>query len=402
VIVASLPAFLHGPIVAKISYFPNFLEKLPLIRLDFLIRSVFFEISFLDCEIFYWQWSENPGSPVYPLESNWHVSGVPIRTVAKFGVADGRICSTGEADMDNPTLMVLAAGMGSRYGGLKQIDPMGPNGETVLDYSVFDALRGGFGRVIFVIRRDFEDEFKRVIGARFADRIQVDYAFQALEDLPAGFSVPPGREKPWGTTHAVRAAREVVDGPFGMINADDFYGQDSYEKLAAFLRAPHDETDHARFCMIGFRLRNTLSAFGSVARGVCTQTPEGYLASINEMTKIVRIGNAAENREDAASPVALSGDELVSMNMWGFTPALLPLLEENFTNFLNAKGGELKSECFIPVTVDDLIKAGRADVRVLPTTSTWFGVTYREDKPQVTASIQRLIAEGLYPENLWA
>jgi hypothetical protein len=298
--------------------------------------------------------------------------------------------------------MVLAAGMGSRYGGLKQIDPMGPNGETVLDYSVFDAIRAGFGRVLFVIRKDFEAEFKTKVGAKFADRIQVDYSFQDLNDLPAGFTVPEGREKPWGTAHAIRAARDQVNGPFGMINADDLYGEDSYRQLAAFLSTPRDESDKAHFCMVGFLLRNTLSEFGSVARGVSARTADGFLTSVNEMTKIFRTPEGAENREDEANPVRLTGNELVSMNMWGFTPALLPLVEQKFTEFLQAKGGEMKSECFIPMVVDELVRDGSADVRVLATASTWFGVTYREDKPQVMESIKKLIAEGRYPENLWA
>lgn len=297
--------------------------------------------------------------------------------------------------------MVLAAGMGSRYGGLKQMDPMGPHGETVLDYSVYDALRAGFGRVLFVIRRDFADLFREQVGVKFKDRVAVDYAFQDLDDLPEGHAVPAGREKPWGTTHAVLAAREMVDGPFAMINADDFYGQESYETLAGFLGEERDETDRAHFCMIGFRLRNTLSPFGSVARGICTQDESGYLASVTEMTKIVQTTNGAENREDEAHPVELTGEELVSMNMWGFSPAVIPMLAKKFEAFLGERGGELKSESYIPAVVDDLVKEQRADVQVLPTASHWFGVTYREDKPQVMASIQKLIAEGRYPESLW-
>jgi len=298
------------------------------------------------------------------------------------------------------TLMILAAGMGSRYGGLKQMDPMGPNGETVLDYSVYDAIRAGFDRVLFVIRRDFEQAFRDHVSARFADRIQVDYAFQELNDLPSGFTVPPGREKPWGTAHAVLAARDQITGPFAMINADDFYGRDSYEKLAAFLRGASTGGDRAHFCMIGFRLGNTLSDFGSVARGVSRQNADGKLETVVEMTKIFRTPGGAENRQDEANPVALSGDELVSMNMWGFTPDLMPLLDAKFTAFLHASGTELKSECYIPLVVDELIREGLCEVDVLPTASAWFGVTYREDKPFVSASIAKLIAEGRYPESL--
>lgn len=304
--------------------------------------------------------------------------------------------------MSKPTLMVLAAGMGSRYGGLKQMDPMGPSGETVLDYSVFDALRGGFGRVVFVIRKDFEQAFRDGVGSKFADRVEVEYAFQSLEDLPEGYGIPDGREKPWGTAHAVRAARDLVTGPFAMINADDFYGRDSYKQLGDFLSAPADESACAHFAMVGFMLKNTLSEFGSVARGVCRAPAGGYLESVTEMTKIFKTASGAENREDENAPVPLTGEELVSMNMWGFTPKLMPLLEERFTAFLARSGKEMKSECYIPMVVDELIQQGAADVRMLATTAEWFGVTYREDKPIVMESIRKLIAAGEYPENLWA
>ncbi len=297
--------------------------------------------------------------------------------------------------------MVLAAGMGSRYGGLKQMDPMGPNGETVLDYSVFDALRAGFGRVVFVIRRDFEQAFRDGVGAKFCDRIEVEYAFQSLEDLPEGYVVPVGREKPWGTAHAIRAARDLVNGPFAVINADDFYGRDSYQQLGDFLSTPKDEAGLAHFAMVGFELRKTLSDFGSVARGICQSNANGFLESVVEMTKIFKTESGAENREEGAAPIALTGNELVSMNMWGFTPSLVGLLETKFQEFLAAKGTEPKSECYIPMVVDELIKEGKADVRMLATASEWFGVTYREDKPLVMESIRRLIDAGEYPERLW-
>lgn len=303
--------------------------------------------------------------------------------------------------MEKPTLMVLAAGMGSRYGGLKQMDPMGPNGETVLDYSVFDALRAGFGRVVFVIRRDFEQAFREGVGAKFCDRVPVEYAFQSLDDLPEGFAVPEGREKPWGTAHAIRAARDLVNGPFAVINADDFYGRDAYVQLSQFLSQARDESDKAHFAMVGFELRRTLSDFGSVARGICRANANGYLESVVEMTKIFKTDTGAENREDGVAPIQLTGGELVSMNMWGFSPALVPLLETKFREFLAAKGGELKSEAYIPMVVDELIREGKADTLMLPTKSEWFGVTYREDKPQVMASIARLVEAGEYPANLW-
>jgi len=300
-----------------------------------------------------------------------------------------------------PTLLILAAGMGSRYGGLKQLDPMGPNGETVLDYSVFDAQRAGFGKVVFVIRRDFEEEFKTKVGSKFAHRIPVEYAFQALTDLPEGFTVPAGRTKPWGTTHAVLAAEGLIHEPFAMINADDFYGQDAYVKLAADLKKPRPAGAPVKqYSMVGFQLKRTLSEHGSVARGVCTST-NGKLSTVTEMTKIVKTDTGARNEEDPAHPVELTGNELVSMNFWGFTPEIFPQLRSAFVNFLKAHGGEEKSECYVPKEVDLLIKAGAAEVEVLETTSSWFGVTYPEDKAIVVASIAKLTEAGQYPAPLW-
>ena len=304
--------------------------------------------------------------------------------------------------MSQPTLLILAAGMGSRYGGLKQLDPMGPHGETVLDYSVFDALRAGFGKVVFVIRRDFEEEFKTKVGSRFDRKIPVEYAFQSLTDLPAGFTVPEGRTKPWGTTHAVLAAEKLLHEPFAMINADDFYGSDAFAKLAADLRKPRPAGAAVKnYSMVGFQLKNTLSEHGSVARGVCTSR-NGKLASVTEMTKIVKTATGARNEEDAANPVELTGNELVSMNFWGFTPELFPQLHTAFVDFLKQQGGDPKSECYVPKVVDALIKAGQAEVEVLETTSSWFGVTYPEDKAVVVSSIKKLTDAGGYPSPLWS
>lgn len=300
----------------------------------------------------------------------------------------------------SPTLVVLAAGMGSRYGGLKQIDPMGPSGETILDYSVYDALRAGFGRVVFIIRPDFEDAFRSGVATRFSDRVDVDFSFQTLDRLPAGFEVPEGREKPWGTTHAILCAREQIHGNFAVINADDFYGRDSYAVLSQHLQSI--ESTSTDFAMVGFTLRNTLSDHGSVARGVCVADSNGFLVSIDEMTKIERDGRAALNTRDDGTVVALSGDEPVSMNMWGFTPRLFDHLDRVFREFLELWGREAKSECFIPLTVGQLVNEGTATCRVLRTDSSWFGVTYREDKEVVQASIANLIARGDYPSNLWA
>jgi hypothetical protein len=297
-----------------------------------------------------------------------------------------------------PTLLVLAAGMGSRYGGLKQIDPMGPSGETILDYSVFDALRAGFGRVVFVIRPDFEEAFRERVARRFTGRIDVALAFQTLDSLPPGFTVPAGREKPWGTTHAILCARDELATPFAMINADDFYGRDSFAVLGRRLAAlPVDST---AYCMVGFTLANTLSAHGTVARGVCRTDSRGFLTDIAELTHVRRTAEGVENAAPSGT-AQLTGDEPVSMNMWGFTPRILPQLDEEFRGFLAAHGTEPKSECYIPLSVGNLVKAGRATCEVLRTTSTWFGATYAEDKPQVQASIAALVQAGDYPARLW-
>lgn len=300
-----------------------------------------------------------------------------------------------------PTLLILAAGMGSRYGGLKQIDPMGPNGETVLDYSVFDAIRAGFGKVVFVIRRDFEDLFREKVGAKFAGRIPVEYAFQDLNNLPAGFTVPEGRTKPWGTTHAMLAAESVIQEPCVMINADDFYGRDAFAVIADYLATAAPASGKAQYCMVGFKLSNTLSEHGSVARGVCTVNADGLLASVVEMTKIFKTSTGAENREVEGAYVPLTGNEPVSMNFWGFTPDIFSHLRAAFVEFLKERGQEQKSECYVPFVVDSLIRSGHADVRVLPTTSKWFGVTYPEDKDTVVGSIQALTDAGDYPSPLW-
>ncbi len=299
--------------------------------------------------------------------------------------------------MTKPTLLVLAAGMGSRYGGLKQIDPVGPAGETIIDYSIYDALRAGFGKLVFVIRKDIEQPFREIIGARFEKRIAVDYAYQELDKLPPGYALPAGRTKPWGTTHAILMAEGVVQEPFAAINADDFYGEQAYQLIAKQLTS-----GTANYAMVGFILRNTLSPFGSVARGVCRVDENNFLKSVVEMMKIEPAGHGAKNTDAAGQITQLSGEEAVSMNFWGFTPALFPQLRAQFDAFLKKSGTELKSECYIPSTVNDLVVAGQAKVEVLRTNDSWFGVTYREDRPQVVESIRQLIAQGKYPEKLWA
>jgi len=300
-----------------------------------------------------------------------------------------------------PTLLVLAAGMGSRYGGLKQMDPMGPNGETVLDYSVFDAVRAGFGRVVFIIREDFSEAFKTGVGERFAGRIQVDYAFQKLEDLPDGFTVPTGRTKPWGTAHAVRAARHLVNEPFAVINADDFYGQDAYVSAARFFQNAPPQNEKAHYALIGYPLINTLSDHGDVNRGICTQAAGGLLEGVEEYVKIQRDedGVVRGNTLSGARNVVNAGAP-VSMNFWGFTACFFEHLEADFIHFLTSHGQGEKSEYYIPTVVDTLIQAGKADCEVLTTTSQWFGVTYPEDKPHVVKSIQKLINSGDYPSPL--
>lgn len=290
-------------------------------------------------------------------------------------------------------LVVLAAGMGSRYGGLKQIDPVGPAGETVLDYAVFDARRAGFTRVVFVIRRDFEALFREKVGARYAGLIEVDYVFQSLDALPPGRTTPAGREKPWGTGHAVWCAREAIRENFAVINADDFYGRDSFAQLAAFLRAPDARaTPRPQFALVGFQLANTLSEHGAVSRGICASDAAGRLRSIVEQTNIVSA--------EVGAGRTYTGNEIVSMNCWGFTPALFPLLDAQWRTFLEARGDDPKAEFYLPAAVSTMIARGEADVRVLATDSAWFGVTYREDKPRVERAIADLVRSGAYPERL--
>jgi dTDP-glucose pyrophosphorylase len=291
--------------------------------------------------------------------------------------------------------------MGSRYGGLKQMDPMGPNGETVLDYSVFDAIRAGFGRVVFIIREDFADAFRQGVGARFADIIQVDYAFQKLDDLPEDFTIPEGRTKPWGTAHAVRAARHLVTEPFAVINADDFYGADAYVRAAGFLASSHPENGRAHYAMIGYPLVNTLSDHGDVNRGICTRDEHGLLSTVEEYVKIERDADGVVRGDSLdGSRREVSEESPVSMNFWAFSPCFFDHLEVEFTHFIENFGQLEKSENYIPTVVDALIRGGKADCYVLDTTSHWFGVTYPEDKPHVVASIRTLIAEGSYPADL--
>lgn len=299
-----------------------------------------------------------------------------------------------------PSLLVMAAGMGSRFGGLKQLASVGPNGATLLDYSIHDALQAGFGRVVYIIRKDLEKDFRQIVGSKWEKTVPVDYVFQELSLLPTGFTVPSGRTKPWGTGHAIWAAKDALEEPFAALNADDYYGPNSFKILSGFLSSIPDPHEN-HFCMVGFRLDQTLSEFGPVARGVCEVKPDGYLKGVAEHLKIEREGQDIRFLEDDGKPGLLQGTETVSMNLWGFTPALFPFLEKGLTAFLKARGGEEKSEYLIPREVDSLLRSGHARVKVLPTDDPWFGMTYPEDLPAVKNRIQKMLAQGDYPEKLW-
>ena len=298
-----------------------------------------------------------------------------------------------------PTLLILAAGMGSRYGGLKQLDPVGPNGEVIMDYSVYDAVKAGFGKVVFVIRRDFEDEFKNNIGSKYSGLIDVQYAFQELNDLPDGFSIPEGRVKPWGTSHAILVAKNMINEPFCVINADDFYGREAYMKISEQLS--NTDPDTTDWSMVGFELKNTLSDFGGVTRGISKTDQNNLLISIQEMFEIVQEGDIATSADIDGNKHDLPLNAIASMNFWGFTPVLFKLLGEDFVGFLNEKGSEMKSEFLIPTSVDEYISSGKATMEVLSSSSKWFGVTYSNDKPYVEKSIKAITDNGEYPTPLF-
>lgn len=314
----------------------------------------------------------------------------------RFKWKNARTFNPMETTPMQPTLIIMAAGMGSRYGGLKQMDPVGPNGETLLEYSIHDALRAGFGKAVFVIRKDFENEFKNQVGSRFENRIEVQYAFQSLDALPAGFRVPAGRTKPWGTGQAVLACKGIVNEPFAVQNADDFYGAEAYQTIAGeFGRMKGSDS-----CMVGYLVRNTLSPHGSVSRGICGTT-NGYLSSIVERTRIESSPDGTIRFFEGDVATAMSGDAICSMNFWGFAPMFFQTLEEKFIAFLTAKGSELKSEWYIPNIVDEMINKGQTRVKVLRSEGKWFGVTYPEDRPAVVAALQAMHADGKYPAKLW-
>ena len=301
--------------------------------------------------------------------------------------------------MKAPALIIMAAGMGSRFGGLKQITPVGDRGEIIMDFSLYDAWRAGFRKAVFVIKRENEADFRALVGSRAERRMEVRYVFQELEDLPEGFSVPEGRVKPWGTAHAVRAARQAIDEPFAVINADDFYGRGAYAALYDFFASDPPAGEQA---MVGYRLRNTVTEHGSVARGVC-ETEHGVLTSITERTRIEKRGDDAAFTEDGEHWTLLPGDTLVSMNFWGFRREMMDAFDGRFPEFLrnDMPKNPVKAEYFLPSVADAEMRAGRARIRVLPCEETWHGVTYREDLPDVKAAVAALKAAGVYPESLW-
>lgn len=304
--------------------------------------------------------------------------------------------------MSKTTLIIMAAGMGSRYGGLKQIDPIGPGGEIIIDYSVYDAVRAGFDKVIFVIKDEIEKDFKKIIGNKFDGVIDVDFAFQDINNLPEGFSVPEGRVKPWGTGHAVISCKGMIDGPFAVINADDYYGRETFELIFNELNREKTENGRHGFCMAGFRIENTLTENGTVARGVCQTNSEGYLTDIVERTKIAKREGKIMFTEDGEEWTEIPEGTTVSMNCWGFTPAMMDELENRFAAFLERnKDNMLKCEYFLPFVVDELLKENKAEVRVLSTKEKWYGVTYKEDKPTVVNAIREKIEKGEYPQCLW-
>lgn len=298
-----------------------------------------------------------------------------------------------------PTLFVLAAGMGSRYGGLKQLDGLGPNGETIMDYSIYDAIEAGFGKIVFVIRRIFEEDFRNKIVSKYESRIPVEIVFQDLDNLPEGFTVPEGREKPWGTNHAVLMGKDVIKEPFAVINSDDYYGRESFKILADFLTSVEGKKN--QYCMVGYRLCNTLSEGGSVARGVCETNEEGYLTKVTERTAIIRDSDGIVKFIEGDTKTAIGETVPVSMNMWGLTPDYFTYSEEYFAEFLKENIGNLKSEFFIPLMVDRLINNGTATCRVLDTPSKWFGVTYASDRQSVVDKFKELADKGVYPSPLF-
>jgi hypothetical protein len=298
-----------------------------------------------------------------------------------------------------PTLLILAAGMASRYGSMKQIDGFGPNGETIIDYSIYDAIKAGFGKITFIIREEFQEPFKAIFEPKLKGRVETDYVFQSYDLTQFGIDKVIERAKPWGTAHAVLAARNQVHEPFCVINADDYYGYDAFEKMAKFLTT---EVKDDKYALVGYQIDKTLSDYGSVSRGVCEVNAEGNMTEVNERTEVYFTDGGKVAYKDATGEHPLANDTRVSMNFWGFTPAVFKQSEEMFKRFVDANENNPKAEFFIPLVADELIKSGTASFKVIPTPSKWFGVTYKEDKPIVQKSISALVENGTYPANLWA
>ena len=304
--------------------------------------------------------------------------------------------------MNKPVLVIMAAGMGSRYGGLKQLDPVGNHGQLIIDYSIYDAKRAGFETVVFVIKPEIEADFKEAIGDRVSKVMDVKYAYQLKEDLPEGYTVPAGRTKPWGTAHAALSVRKLVDGPFAIINADDYYGPEAFQEIYNYL-STHEDGDVYEYVMVGYLLKNTVTENGTVARGVCEETADHFLTQVTERTKIEKGEPPRYTEDDGATWTDLSADTIVSMNMWGFTRSFLDEALTRFPAFLDKALAENpeKGEYFLPTVVSQLIDEGKARVKVLRSEDKWYGVTYREDKPTVVAAIAEKTTSGLYPDNLW-
>lgn len=304
--------------------------------------------------------------------------------------------------MSDSELIVMAAGIGSRYGGLKQIEPIGPSGEIILDYSIYDARQAGFGKIIFVINKEIERAFRERIDQTIGQHCETTFVYQKLGDLPGGFDVPQGRQKPWGTAHAVLSCKNLINRPFAVINADDFYGRAAFQELGVYLQGAKDRKNRYDFCMVGYDLRNTLTEHGHVARGVCSVDQDGYLITIRERTRIKTFNGNVKYTENGETWIDIPGDSLVSMNMWGFTPGMLAELGERFAHFLaENRDSILTAEYYLPVVVNQLLEEDVTTVKVLRTQERWFGVTYQEDKIRVKNAVQELILQGVYPGKLW-
>ena len=296
-----------------------------------------------------------------------------------------------------PTLLVLAAGMGSRYGGNKQLDEVGPSGETIIDYSIYDAIRAGFGKIVFIIRRDIEAQIKERFVNKLKGKIEIDYVFQEITNLPEGSKINPERTKPWGTSHAVLVAKDKIKEPFGVINADDFYGAESFKILYDFLTTDEKTTN---YCIVGYKLKNTLSDHGNVNRGVCKVNSDGFLVDIVETLEIEKLPDGAQAPDADGKMIRFTGEEVVSMNLWGFKPSCFDLLEQEFERFISENGMDLKSELLIPSSIDKFAKSGKITIQILMSNERWFGVTYRDDKPFVVENIRNMIAKGVYPSKV--